>query len=176
MAVLIVLRGASGSGKTTVALALQKELAGVWIEQDYFRRTVLGERGNYSQLSVELIAQSALLALRHGRTVIADGVFNAGVYSEPFAALRAGHPGHSLFYAYDLTLEETLHRHTTRPQKQADFDEHTMRGWYHGWDPLQGIAEQRITAQESLAETVARILSDVRSQADSPPNNAGQGN
>ncbi|MEO6530335.1 MAG: hypothetical protein ABIN10_08140, partial [Specibacter sp.] len=138
------------------------------IEQDYFRRTVLGERGNYSQLTVELIAQAAALALRHGRAVIADGVFNASIYSEPFTALRAGHTGPSLFYAYDLTLEETLLRHTTRPHKQADFDEHTMRGWYHGWDPLQGIAEQRITAAETAAETVTRILNDVRSQASAP--------
>ncbi|WP_280138642.1 hypothetical protein [Arthrobacter alpinus] len=37
-----------------------------------------------------------------------------------------------------------------------------MRGWYHGWDPLTGIEERPITAEESLAETVARILNDVR--------------
>lgn len=166
MSVLIVLRGSSGSGKSTVARALQKDLGGVWIEQDYFRRTILGERGNYSPLSVELIAQSAALALRHGRTVIADGVFNASIYSETFAALGAGHSGLSLFYAYDLTLEETLHRHTTRPQKQADFDEHSMRGWYHGWDPLHGITERRITAEASCEETVARILQDVHSPTD----------
>ena len=123
MSLLIVVRDNSGSDKSTVARALQQELAGVRIEQDYFRRTVLGESGNYSQLSVELIAQSAALALRHGPTVVADGVFNAGIYNEPFKALRAAHSGPSLFYAYDLTLEETLLRHGTRASKQADFGE-----------------------------------------------------
>ncbi len=162
MSLLIVVRGNSGSGKSSVARALQQELGGVWIEQDYFRRTVLGESGNYSQLTVELIAQSAALALRHGRTVVADGVFNASIYSEPFKALRAGHSGPSYFYAYDLTLEETLSRHGTRPHKQADFGEKAMRGWYHGWDPLDGIDQERITAEATLAETVARILNDVR--------------
>ncbi|SEF04330.1 AAA domain-containing protein [Arthrobacter alpinus] len=72
MSLLIVVRGNSGSGKSSVARALQQELSGVWIEQDYFRRTVLGESGNYSALTVELIEQSAALALNHGRSVIAD--------------------------------------------------------------------------------------------------------
>lgn len=162
MSLLIVVRGNSGSGKSTVARALQQEFAGVWIEQDNFRRTILGESGNYSPLAVALIEQSAALALLHGRTVIADGMFNAGRYSESFQRLRAGHAGPSHFYAYDLTFDETLRRHATRTQKQADFGEKQMRGWYHGWDPLHGIEEQRITAEESLAETVARIRHDVR--------------
>lgn len=161
MSTLIVVRGNSGSGKSTLARALQQELGAVWIEQDYFRRTVLGERGNYSPLTVELIEQSAALALRHGRNVVMDGMFNARKYSDCFTALRTGHPGGSLFYAYDLTLEETLLRHTTRPHKQADFGERQMRSWYRGWDPLDGIAERRITAEESPAGTVERILRDV---------------
>lgn len=159
---LIVLRGDSGSGKSTVARALQRELGGVWIEQDYFRRTVLGEIGNYSPLSVELVQQSAALALRHGRTVIMDGMFNPRKYSMAFNALRDAHDGPSLFYAYDLTLDETLRRHATRPDKSIDFGEKAMRGWYRGWDPLQGIGEERITASEDLGATVARILRDIR--------------
>lgn len=162
MSTLIVVRGNSGSGKSTLARALRRELGAVWIEQDYFRRTVLGETGNYSSLTVEFIENSAALALRHGRTVVMDGVFNARKYSDCFVALRAGHAGGSLFYAYDLTLEETLLRHATRPHKQADFGERQMRSWYRGWDPLAGIAEQRITAEAGPAGTVERILRDVR--------------
>lgn len=162
MAILIVLRGNSGSGKSTVARALQKELAGVWIEQDYFRRTVSGETGNYSPLTVELIEQSAALALQHGRTVILDGMFNASKYSATLNRLREGNTSDSHFYAYDLTLEETLHRHSTRPYKQASFGEKQMRGWYHGWDPLAGIPEQRILAAESADQTVSRIVADVQ--------------
>ncbi|WP_170835390.1 kinase [Arthrobacter alpinus] len=121
-----------------------------------------GESGNYSALTVELIEQSAALALNHGRSVIADGMFNASKYSGSFRRLQENHAGASHFYAYDLTLEETLRRHATRAHKQADFGEKAMRGWYHGWDPLTGIEERPITAEESLAETVARILNDVR--------------
>lgn len=162
MSLLIVLRGNSGSGKSTVACALQQELDGVWIEQDNFRRTILGEAGNYSALSIALIQQSAALALQHGRTVIMEGMFNANTYSEVFLTLRDGHHGRSLFYAYDLSLEETLRRHATRPDKRADFGEEAMRGWYRGWNPLTDIAELRITEQESAAETLERILADVR--------------
>ena len=162
MSILVVLRGDSGSGKSTLARALQPELGGVWIEQDYFRRTVLGETGNYSLLSVELVQQSAALALRHGRTVIMDGMFNPRKYSNAFIALRDAHAGPSLFYAYDLSLAETLRRHATRPDKTNDFGEKAMRGWYRGWNPLQGISEERITVSEDLAATVARILRDIR--------------
>ncbi|AIY01463.1 hypothetical protein ART_1864 [Arthrobacter sp. PAMC 25486] len=162
MSVLVVLRGNSGSGKSTVARALQQELGAVWIEQDYFRRTVLGETGNYPPLSVELIEQSAALALRHGRTVIMEGMFNPRSYSGCFCRLRDGHTGRSLFYAWELSLDETLRRHATRPDKRSDFGEKQMRSWYHGWDPLEGISEQRITAPEGLEATVARILADVR--------------
>ncbi|NVM95329.1 AAA family ATPase [Arthrobacter wenxiniae] len=160
MSTLIVLRGNSGSGKSTVARALQQELGAVWIEQDYFRRGILGETGNYSPLSVELIELAAALALSHGRTVVMDGMFNAARYSEPLCRLRDGHSGPSLFYAWDLTLEETLRRHQTRPHKLADFGEKQMRGWYHGWNALAGISEERITAAEGLDETVRRIVAD----------------
>ena len=40
-----------------------------------------------------------------------------------------------------------------------------MRGWYHGWDPLDGIDQERITAEESLAQTVARVLNDVHNSS-----------
>ncbi|MCQ9165375.1 MULTISPECIES: AAA family ATPase [unclassified Arthrobacter] len=162
MSTLIVLRGNSGSGKSTVARALQHELGAVWIEQDYFRRGILGETGNYSLLSVELIEHAAQLALRHGRDVIMDGMFNASAYSATFIRLRNGHAGPSLFYAWDLTLEETLRRHQTRPHKLADFGEKQMRGWYHGWNALEGVAERPILAGDSVADAVRRIVADVR--------------
>lgn len=162
MSVLIVLRGNSGSGKSTVARALQQELGAVWIEQDYFRRIILGESGNYSALSLELIELSAALALHQGRVVIMEGMFNPRTYSRCFTRLRDGHSGRSLFYAWDLSLAETLRRHATRPDKLAVFGEKAMRSWYHGWDPLEGIQEQRITASESLEATVRRIRADVR--------------
>ncbi|PYI69377.1 kinase [Arthrobacter livingstonensis] len=164
MATLIVLRGNSGSGKSTVARVLQRELGAVWIEQDYFRRGILGETGNYSTLSVELIENAAALALAHGRTTVMDGMFNASKYSAAFGRLNAGHSGPNLFYAYELTLEETLRRHQTRPHKLADFGEKQMRGWYHGWDPLEGIVEQRIGAGETVEETVQRIVAEVHKQ------------
>ena len=161
MSTLIVLRGNSGSGKSTVARALQRDLGAVWIEQDYLRRSVLGESGNYSPLSVELLEQSAALALAHGRTVIVEGMLNPRKYSCVLHRLCGGHSGRCLFYAWDLSLAETLHRHATRPGKQMDFGEKQMRSWYRGWDPLEGIAERRITAEESALETVARIERDV---------------
>ncbi|GAA5229838.1 AAA family ATPase [Arthrobacter cryoconiti] len=174
MATLVVLRGNSGSGKSTVARALQRELGAVWIEQDHFRRVILGEHGNYSPLSVVLIEQAAAQSLVHGRTVVMDGIFNSSGYSESLRRLRDGHDGPSLFYSYDLTFDETLRRHQSRPGKVADFGEPQMRGWYHGWNPLDGITEQRITAQESLAQITRRIASDIMAATTTNRRDIGQ--
>ncbi|WP_427018760.1 AAA family ATPase [Pseudarthrobacter sp. P1] len=166
MAALIVLRGNSGSGKSTVATILRPLVDGAWIEQDHFRRVILGEAGAYSPLSVDLIEQAAAVCLAGGRTVILDGIFNAAKYSASLGRLRDGHPGPSLFYAFDLSFEETLRRHGQRPGKSSDFGEEEMRGWFNGWDPLEGILEQRITAAESAEGIAQRILADLRGGPD----------
>lgn len=165
VAALIVLRGNSGSGKSTVATMLRPLVDGAWIEQDHFRRVVLGEAGTYTPLSVGLIEHAAEFCLAAGKTVIMDGIFNAAKYSAALRRLRGGHSGPSLFYAFDLSFEETLRRHGQRPGKSSDFGEEEMRGWFHGWDPLEGIDEHRIAPEESAEDIIARILADLRSGA-----------
>ena len=61
------------------------------------------------------------------------------------------------FYAFDLTFAETVRRHATRP-KAGDFSAEEMAAWYHGWQPLDFVAEHRITAAEPPEEVVERIL------------------
>ncbi|MBX9470758.1 hypothetical protein [Microcella sp.] len=61
------------------------------------------------------------------------------------------------FFAFDLTLEETLRRHRHRPQA-LEFGEDKIRDWYHGWQPLDFVAEHRITADETAEQSVERVL------------------
>lgn len=63
----------------------------------------------------------------------------------------------SRFFAYDLTFDETVRRHAVRPQV-ASFTVDEMRSWYHGWQPLPFVQEERIDAAESPGQIVARIL------------------
>ncbi|GAA4750217.1 kinase [Amnibacterium soli] len=159
---LIVLRGNSGSGKSTVAEALQQELG--WptavLEQDHFRRVVYAERQGRTHPTgmahAALLEAAAAHCLGQGQHLVLEGVFNAERYAgmlERIAALADD----ARFLAFDLSFEETVRRHADRPKASA-FDVEEMRGWYHGWNPLPFVEEQRIGADESVAAVVRRVL------------------
>jgi hypothetical protein len=62
-----------------------------------------------------------------------EGIFNAERRSAMLERIAA-QGNHARFYAYDLTFDETVRRHATRPQATA-FTEDEMRSWYDGWQP-----------------------------------------
>jgi hypothetical protein len=70
-----------------------------------------------------------------------------------------------LFYAWDLTFSETVHRHAQRPQA-TEFGIEEMRSWYHGWQPLPFAAETHIDATWDLDTTTDRILGDLATHPD----------
>ena len=155
---LVVLRGNSGSGKSTVARALRgaygRGLA--WVSQDLIRRTILMEKDQPGGVNVGLIDQVTRYALDHGYHVVLDGILSADRYGTMLAGLRRDHLGPSCFYYLDVSLDETLRRHGTRPQ--ATFGPDEMRGWYQPKDLLITIPERIIPEASTLAETVDLIL------------------
>lgn len=163
---LIVLRGNSGSGKSAVAQAMRESMNGetAWIEQDYFRRVVLAETERPGAANIELLDATARFCLNRGFTVILDGIFNASRYGAMLEGLLRDHAGRTAFYAFDLEFGETLRRHAMR-EKEIEFGEEEMRRWFHGWQPLQFVAEHRITANESLEAIVDRISNDMTRDA-----------
>lgn len=158
---LIVLRGNAASGKSTVARMLQARLDGgaAWIEQDYLRRTVLGEiAAPFSPLSIALHSTVTLQCLRAGRDVFLDGVFNAYRYAESLQILTAEHAGRTRFFAFDLDFAETMRRHIIRKQIHSEFGEVQLSESFYGWQQLPFIDESRITAEESAEQITRRIL------------------
>lgn len=155
---LVVIRGNSASGKTTVARLLQARLAGpvAVLGQDHFRRDVYAEREQESLAHADLLEAAARYCLARNHHVILDGIFHAGRY-RPMLHRVAAASDEARFYAFDLTFEETVRRHAMRP-KVGDFSAEEMAAWYHGWQPLGFVAEHRITAAESPEEIVERIL------------------
>jgi predicted kinase len=155
---LVVLRGNSGSGKSTVAAALQRELG--WptaiLSQDHFRRIVYREREQESLAHADLLEVAAAHCLSAGHHVILEGIFNAERYSAMLERIAA-QSDDARFYAYDLTFDETVRRHAMRPQA-TDFTEDEMLAWYHGWQPLSFVEEERINESESPGRIVASIL------------------
>ncbi|WP_353807861.1 AAA family ATPase [Agromyces sp. SYSU T00194] len=155
---LIVLRGNSGSGKSTVARLLQAELEGPTanLGQDHFRREVYRESDHDDMAHAELLELAAVHCLRRGDHVILEGILSTHRYGEMIERIAA-HATDARFFAFDLDFDETARRHATRPLAD-EFSVDEMREWYHGWQPLDFVEEQRIGPDESPEHIVARIL------------------
>jgi len=160
---LIVLRGNSGSGKSTVAAALREaNVRGVaWVSQDLIRRIILKEKDRPGGVNIGLIDQITRYSLDCGYNVVLDGIFYADRYEPMLAALDRDHLGLSRFYYLDVSLEETFRRHATRPQ-QADFGTDDMRSWYRSRDLLAGIREHVIPETSTLQQTTTLILDETQ--------------
>lgn len=158
---LIVLRGNSGSGKTSVAAGVRDRCGrGIAVVgQDNLRRVVLRERDLPGAANIGLISAVARYALGHGFHVIIEGILDAGRYGEMLAALRCDHRGRSCWYYLDVPFEETMRRHAGRPQA-AEFGRAQMQAWYRERDLLPGGIEQLIPAASALHDTVSRVLHD----------------
>ncbi|WP_407952044.1 kinase [Plantactinospora sonchi] len=155
---LLVIRGNSGSGKSSIAREVrQRHGRGMaLVEQDYLRRVVLRERDVDGGLAPELISQTVRLALRHGYHVVLEGIFISHRYGPMISALRRDHRGDTHVFYLDVSLEETLRRHTLRPQA-SEFTAEDMRGWYRPRDLLGLPDEMVVPESSSLGETVAFI-------------------
>ncbi|GAA4888834.1 kinase [Pseudonocardia sp. C8] len=166
---LVVLRGPSGSGKSSTARRLRAQLGRsvALIEQDYFRRTVLKERDVPGGANIELISTAIRFALDRGWHVICEGIMHAARYRDMLDRLRRDHVGGTTFYYFDISWAETLRRHETRPQA-AEFGHDEMQKWYRAADQL-GFTEERVIPEESpLDDTVHRILGEAFSESAAP--------
>ncbi|MER7974596.1 kinase [Streptomyces sp. NPDC096080] len=158
---LIVLRGNSASGKSSVAAALRARTGrGIaLVGQDTVRRTILRERDLPGGLNIGLIDLTTRHALDGGYHVVVEGILHAGRYGAMLAGLRADHVGRTHQYYLDVPLAETLVRHAGKPIA-AEVDESLLRAWYLPLDLLPGGVETVIGPDSSLERTVERVLRD----------------
>ncbi|MFE3099320.1 AAA family ATPase [Nocardia tengchongensis] len=162
MNALVVIRGNSGSGKTTVAGELQQRFSRascLVVPQDTVRRHMLRENDIPHALNIELIEHVAIFGLTRGLIVIVEGILDAERYGAMLerlteSATRAFH------YGFDLSFDETVRRHAGRPQAK-DFSPDRMAQWYHGWQPLPFVDEVRFDETWELNAIVNRIYDDV---------------
>jgi predicted kinase len=162
---LAIVRGNSGSGKSSVALAIRSHLGRTCavVAQDVIRRTILKERDLPRGVNIGLLSTVARYALDAGLHVIVEGILHAERYSDMLAELAADHRGRTGVYYLNVSFDESLRRHTTRPQASEFGPEH-MREWYRERDLLGLPGEQLIPPTSSLQDTVGRILADVFGQ------------
>ena len=155
---LIMLRGNSGSGKTTVAKGLQ-ELFGrgtMVLSQDMIRREVLKERDGINPPALPLIKQILGYGSENCEVVIQEGIFIAEWYRELFESAIKLYGSDIYAYYFDIPFEETVRRHQTR-LKAAEFGTNEMREWWKEKDYLDLIKETLITEDMSKDEIVNEI-------------------
>ncbi|GAA1801350.1 kinase [Luedemannella flava] len=157
---LVVIRGNSGSGKSSVARMLQRryDRSCALVEQDHLRRIVLRERDVEGGLAPHLIEHVARFALDHGRHVVVEGILAAARYRHIISDLVRDHRGEAYVFYLDVPLEETLRRHAQRPQA-SEFTAQDMRSWYLPCDVLGMDCEQVIgplPTLDALEEMIAR--------------------
>ncbi len=163
MGTLIILRGNSGSGKTTVAKALQERFGEntLLISQDMVRREMLRVRDGADTKALPLL--EALLRYGHGHSavVILEGILRAEWYGPLFELAVRLYGGSMYAYYFDLPFEETVRRHGTKPNCR-DFGPEDMRAWWREKDFSDVLHETVIPPEKDAERVVEEIYSAVR--------------
>ncbi|MEW4354932.1 kinase [Streptococcus pneumoniae] len=158
MATLVIIRGNSGSGKSSLAQALQDHYGRrtLVISQDNVRRTMLREKVEPDNLSISLTETIARFGYEKDLLVIIEGFYETAVYGEMLERLRTLFAPRVFPYYYDLPFEETVKRHATRDKKD-DFTAADMKRWWVEKDYLGWEEEEFLTAEVSLEMAMKRI-------------------
>ena len=157
---LIVIRGNSGSGKSTVAEQLRAQCRGVAIVgQDNLRRVVLKDKDRPGAANIGLIDLVTRYALDAGYTTVLEGILSIAHYGDMLAGLLDDLAGDSFCYYMDVPFEETLRRHATKPNAH-EFGRAQMESWWRERDFLPGGVEQVLTSSLSADAAAAQIVKD----------------
>ncbi|MDE5866870.1 MAG: kinase [Lachnospiraceae bacterium] len=162
MGKLIILRGNSGSGKTTVAKELQNRFGRntMIISQDMVRREILKVKDGENTQAIPLMKELLIYGNNHSDVVILEGIMYADWY-KPLFELAVRLYGSNIYaYYFDLTFEETLKRHQTKPNCH-EFGEEAMRRWWREKDFSDILNEVSITAEKSMESIVNNIYDTV---------------
>ena len=160
---LIIIRGNSGSGKTSVAKALQTKFGPntMLISHDMIRMQILHVWGNDG---IEKSESLMINLLKYGREnseiTILEGILNSKEYNLLYETAVKEYGSNIFAYYYDLPFEETILRHSTKPNRK-DFDEEDMRKWWNEKDYLSIISETIFGKEIGLEDAVECIYQQV---------------
>ncbi len=158
---LIVFRGPSASGKSTVAkdLAKRSDRKVALLEEDHFRRVILQAKEpaeTRRAICKQMLADNARTALASGFDVILEGILSKQHYVDMLDDLFAGHAGESYLFHFDVSLEETLRRHKLKPIAD-EVSEAQLREWYTAGNPMHFDFQEMIPESYSKEQAVAHI-------------------
>ena len=165
---LIIIRGNSGSGKTSAARLLQERLGPntMRVSHDMVRMEMLHVRGKEGlERSLPLMIELLKYGRRNSEFAVLEGILPYKDYKPLFGAALEEYGENNIFaYYYDISFEETLRRHRTKPNRD-DFGEEDMRRWWQDKDYLENIKETVLGEDVTLEAAVEKICGDVFAKA-----------
>lgn len=159
---LIILRGNSGSGKTTIAKSLQVHLGEgtLLVSQDAVRREMLMVRDREENLSIDLIRQITEYGKGRCKFVTLEGIFIKKRYQEMLHHLIHFYDENTCVCYFDLSFEETVERHNSRPQAES-FGEDSLRSWWSPKDHLNVTGEKILNGKMTQTEILKLICKQI---------------
>ena len=159
---LIILRGNSGSGKTTIAKELQRRFGRntMLISQDVIRRDMLWVKDGENTLALPLLKELLFYGSSHSNIVILEGIMYADWYKSLFELAVQLYDTCVYAYYFDIPFAETLRRHKTNPNCN-DFGEEEMLRWWREKDFSDILNEVRITPERDIESIVSDIYNTV---------------
>jgi len=160
---LVIIRGNSGSGKSTVAKNLQHKMGyqTMLIPQDVVRREMLRVRDKEDNPSIQLVYDLTMYGNRIGYDVIVEGIFVDERYGDMLRKLIDDFIGEVHVYYFDIPIEVTLERHVSKPNAH-EFGEKELREWWVEKDYLNVPQEKMIPAGLSEEEIIEMFVSDMK--------------
>ncbi|MDY0407256.1 kinase [Virgibacillus sp. 179-BFC.A HS] len=165
---LIIIRGNSGSGKTTTAKSLQNYLGRgtLLVSQDVVRREMLKVKDREGNLSIDLIRQIAEYGKNKCEFVIVEGILYKKRYGEMLKNLIQSYDQKAYVFYFDLPFEETVLRHNSR-DKRIEFGEDSLRAWWNPNDYLGVDGETKLTSDMLQDDVLELILNQLQAKTDS---------
>ncbi|HDR7635580.1 TPA: kinase [Bacillus mycoides] len=162
---LIILRGNSASGKTTIAKEMQEHFGQgtLLISQDVVRRDMLKVHDTIGNLSHDLLFEITKYGKGKCEFVILEGILSSRRYGDMLKELIHFFDENTFTYYFDLSLEETIRRHNTRG-KRHEFGEDALRKWYNPHDTIEVARETVFTDDFTQKDVFHTILNDVTQQ------------
>ena len=154
----IAIMGESGSGKTTVARALQKKFGynTMMISQDEIRRNILWVKDGVDTKALPLMIELMKYGYEHCDVVILEGIMYDEWYSPLFKTANELYGMDIYAYYFDIPFEETVRRHNTRDKKQ-EFGEEDMRRWWREKD-FSSVFNEKIITSDIDADSIVEMI------------------
>lgn len=156
---LVILRGNSGSGKSTVARLVREKLGEgtMLVPQDVVRREMLYVKDRIGNPAISLISKITLHGKEIGYNVVLEGILSKKLYGNMLNDLISEYSDSAYVFYMDVSFEETLRRHNTKPNKH-EYGKEKMKEWWLEKDYLNLPNEYIIPETYDVDETVEFIL------------------